>query len=74
VDLEGFAEPVPLNLWDFGGQDIYHGSHTLFLNGHAIFLILWTPESEHQSTYQEGSLSLRHRPLSEPLPEQTLPC
>jgi internalin A len=23
VDLEGFAEPVRLNLWDFGGQDIY---------------------------------------------------
>jgi internalin A len=29
-----------------------------------IFLLLWTPELEHQTTYQEGGLSLRHRPLS----------
>src|SRR6516165_7351102 len=64
VDLEGFTEPVRLNLWDFGGQDIYHGSHALFLHGHAIFLILWTPESERQTAYQEGSLSFRHRSLS----------
>jgi internalin A len=64
VELERFTGPVRLNLWDFGGQDIYHGSHALFLHGHAIFLILWTPELECQTAYQEGSLSLRHRPLS----------
>jgi GTPase SAR1 family protein len=29
--LDGFQEPVRLNLWDFGGQEIYHGSHALFL-------------------------------------------
>jgi internalin A len=40
VDLEGFPEPVRMNLWDFGGQDIYHGSHALFLHGQAIFLLL----------------------------------
>jgi internalin A len=64
VDLEGFSEPVRLNLWDFGGQDIYHGSHALFLQGHAIFLLLWAPALEQQTAYQEGSLSFRHRPLS----------
>jgi internalin A len=26
VDLDGLAEPVRLSLWDFGGQEIYHGS------------------------------------------------
>jgi internalin A len=64
VELEGFAEPVRLNLWDFGGQEIYHGAHTLFLQGQAVFLVLWTPELESQSLYKEGDLSLRHRPLS----------
>jgi internalin A len=44
LELDGFQEPVRLNLWDFGGQDIYHGSHTLFLHGQTVFLILWTPE------------------------------
>ena len=32
VTLENFPEPVRLNLWGFGGQDIYHGSHALFLH------------------------------------------
>ena len=64
VTLENFPEPVRLNLWDFGGQDIYHSSHALFIHGQAIFLLLWTPALEHQTTYQQGSLSFRHRPLS----------
>jgi internalin A len=64
LSLEGFSEPVRLNFWDFGGQEIYHGSHALFLHGQAIFLILWTPELECQTAYQEGELSFRHRPLS----------
>jgi internalin A len=64
VALQNFPEPVRLNFWDFGGQDIYHGSHALFLHGQAIFLILWTPKLECQTTYQQGALSFRHRPLS----------
>jgi internalin A len=64
VELDDFPEPVQLNLWDFGGQDIYHGSHSLFIHGQAIFLLLWTPALEHQTIYQEGELSLRHRRLS----------
>ena len=64
MELDGFAQPVRLNLWDFGGQDIYHGSHALFLQGQAAFLLLWTPELEQGETYQESGLTLRHRPLS----------
>jgi internalin A len=62
--FEEFKNPVRLNLWDFGGQEIYHGTHALFLQGQAVFLILWTPELECQTIYKEGDLSLRHRPLS----------
>jgi internalin A len=64
VDLEGFAEPVRLNLWDFGGQEIYHGSHALFLQAQAVFLVLWTPELELQTIYQEDGVTFRNRPLS----------
>jgi internalin A len=46
VNLESFKGSVRLNLWDFGGQEIYHGSHTLFLHGQAIFLLLWNPKEE----------------------------
>jgi internalin A len=61
IELEDFPQPVRLNLWDFGGQDIYHGSHALFLHGHAIFLILWTPELEWR---EKVGVMLRHRTLS----------
>ena len=64
MELEDFPEPVQLNLWDFGGQEVYHGSHALFLQGQAVFFILWTPELECQRSYQEGDVSLRHRPLA----------
>jgi internalin A len=64
AELNDFPEPVRLNLWDFGGQDIYHGSHALFLNGQVIFLVLWTPALEQGGTYQESGLTLRRRPLS----------
>jgi internalin A len=50
---------------DFGGQDIYHGTHTLFLHGHAIFLLLWTPELERSASYEETGVLLRHRPLTD---------
>lgn len=38
--------PITLRMWDFGGQDIYHGPHALFLKSRAIFPVVWTPASE----------------------------
>jgi internalin A len=63
LDLTLEGEPVRLNLWDFGGQDIYHGSHTLFLQGPAVFVILWNPASE-SGCVLEGGAMIEHRPLS----------
>jgi internalin A len=34
------AETLRLNCWDFGGQEIYHSAHTLFLTHRAIYLIV----------------------------------
>jgi len=62
MELENFPEPMRLNLWDFGGQEVYHGSHALFLQGQAVFLILWTPKLE-QGSDCEGGLTLQRRPL-----------
>jgi internalin A len=33
-------------LWDFGGQDVYHSAHTLFMRTAAVFVVLWMPEQE----------------------------
>jgi internalin A len=57
-----FQGPVCLNLWDFGGQDIYHGSHTLFLHGQAIFSILWTPQQ--QAAISKQQMDFAQRPLA----------
>jgi len=64
LELQDVGIPIRLNLWDFGGQEVYHGCHALFLQARAIFLILWTPELENETSYQENGLSMRHRPLS----------
>jgi internalin A len=62
---------VRLNLWDFGGQDIYYGTHHHFLHPHAVFILLWTPETEqgeYEEEYGEAGVKMRqkycHRPLS----------
>ncbi|MDO1447410.1 leucine-rich repeat domain-containing protein [Rhodocytophaga aerolata] len=39
-----------LNIWDFGGQDIYHATHRLFMKTQALFVLVWDLDSE-QSTY-----------------------
>ncbi|MBL8827924.1 MAG: leucine-rich repeat domain-containing protein, partial [Planctomycetaceae bacterium] len=58
------AAKVRLNLWDFGGQDIYHGSHAHFIESRSIFLILWTPETETGEYVDGHGLNMRHHPLS----------
>ena len=56
---------VFLNVWDFGGQDIYLGTHALFLQSRAIFVLAWHPEHESDAPYTEAlsGLPMRHRPL-----------
>jgi internalin A len=63
LDIEGFENGIRLNLWDFGGQEVYHGSHALFLQGQSVMLVLWTVEREDQKPYREKGLLVRHRPL-----------
>jgi internalin A len=55
--------PVSLSIWDFGGQDIYHGTHALFTDPRAIYVLVWTPDLESVSDYVEYGLAMKHRPL-----------
>ena len=59
-----FDAPVTLKIWDFGGQDIYHGTHALFLNSRAIFLIVWTRKSEAEQFHTHGGFTFRNQPLA----------
>jgi len=62
VNLPGDEAPAVLNLWNFGGQDIYHGTHALFMRTRAIFLLVWTPQSE-QGDHRHGGMVFRNQPL-----------
>ena len=56
--------PVQLQIWDFGGQDIYHGTHALFTRSRAIFVLVWIPEAEEAHEHRHGGFVFRNQPLS----------
>ncbi len=51
-ELQGVAQdrldgqPLKVDVWDFGGQDIYHATHRLFMKTRALFLLVWDRETE----------------------------
>jgi internalin A len=63
LPLTDGAEPARLNLWDFGGQDLYHGTHALFLRTRAVFLVVWAPASENADRHEHGGMVFRNHPL-----------
>ncbi len=52
-----------LNLWDFGGQDLYYGTHSLFARGRSIFLLVWSPDSELSENHVTHGIVHRNREL-----------
>ena len=36
-----YNNELSVNIWDFGGQEYYHGTHRLFLTPNSIFVLLW---------------------------------
>ncbi len=34
-------EELKINIWDFGGQEIYHSTHQFFLSKRSIYLLVW---------------------------------
>lgn len=54
---------VRLNLWDFGGQDIYHGTHALFIRPPAIYLILWSHDCENENEVPDTAIVMKNRRL-----------
>ncbi len=40
-------EGLALNIWDFGGQDIYHATHRMFMQSKALFVLVWDVRNEY---------------------------
>ena len=63
LPMPGDDQPALLNLWDFGGQDLYHGTHALFLKSRALFVVVWTPSAETNREYEHRGMRFRSQPL-----------
>ena len=37
-----------LNIWDFGGQEIYHATHQFFLTKRSLYLLVWDALAEEE--------------------------
>jgi internalin A len=59
----GSTDAEALNIWDFGGQDIYHGAHTLFMETSAVFMIVWHPDFETAGDQSVDDIVFRNYPL-----------
>ena len=48
LDANFCNKPLKINTWDFGGQEIYHATHRLFMQSRALYLTIWDKNSENQ--------------------------
>ncbi|MCA9066222.1 MAG: hypothetical protein KDA96_24310, partial [Planctomycetaceae bacterium] len=44
ANVKGVQSDVHLHLWDFGGQEIYHNTHRLFISQGTVFVVVWNPD------------------------------
>jgi internalin A len=58
------AAKLHLQIWDFGGQDIYHGTHALFLRSPAVLAVVWSDDQEKRRSYDLDGLKFRNHPLA----------
>ncbi|MDZ7691393.1 MAG: ADP-ribosylation factor-like protein [Balneolaceae bacterium] len=42
------GETIALNMWDFGGQDIYHATHRFFMTYRALYVLVWDCRTEEK--------------------------
>jgi internalin A len=45
----GSIDHVRLNIWDFGGQEIFHGTHQLFMSKRAVYVLVVDSRAENPS-------------------------
>ena len=64
LPASGTVPETKLNIWDFGGQDIYHGTHALFVRTRAMFLSVWAKDTETRDEYERDGITFRNHPVS----------
>ena len=46
--FEAQEQTYRLNVWDFGGQSIYHATHQFFLTKRSVYLLVWDALTEEE--------------------------
>lgn len=54
----GGDKKTDLHIWDFGGQEIYHSTHRLFVSSGSIFFVVWDPSDK--LSVDDGRYSIRY--------------
>lgn len=49
---------LQLNVWDFGGQEIFYATHQFFLSDEAIYLLAWTNKKNVEQYQQQSGQAL----------------
>jgi small GTP-binding protein len=47
---------VDIQLWDFGGQEIFHATHRLFAQDRALYLLLWAEQTDEDPLQAQHSV------------------
>ena len=42
---------VAANVWDFGGQEYYHGTFRLFLSNYAVYILVWEEDTNQNNIF-----------------------
>ncbi len=64
IDIVKWEMPIPaskdfvLNVWDFGGQEIYHSTHQFFLTKRSVYLLVWAARFDDDLTGFDYWLSI----------------
>jgi len=48
------GHPFRLNVWDFGGQHIYHATHQFLLTKRSLYALVDDTRSNNRSVHNEG--------------------
>ena len=56
IDIQSWKITAPndtktemsLNVWDFGGQEIYHATHQFFLTQRSLYILVWDARQEEE--------------------------
>ncbi|OUD13050.1 COR domain-containing protein [Thioflexithrix psekupsensis] len=62
--IKNESRDIQFHIWDFGGQDIYHATHRLFMKTKAIFVLVWDAQTEKEPEQKEADHSYRNYPLN----------